>query len=152
MLGRLKGLLRNTLGDTVQVEADLEHDVRLASAVLLVEAVRADHDSHEHETQLVERLVQERFDLAAEESAALVKRAEEQADHAVALQTFTRLLVDALDEDERAAIVGMIWKVIYADGQVDRWEEHLVRRVAELLYVPHAKFIQQKLKAQASSG
>lgn len=148
MLGRLKGLLRNALGDTVQVEADLEHDVRLASAVLLIEAVRADHEAHDQETQLVERLVQERFGLPPHESATLVKRAEEQADHAVALQKFTRLLVGALDEDERASIVGMLWKVIYADGRVDRWEEHLVRRIADLLYVPHARFIQQKLMAQ----
>lgn len=148
MLGRLKGLLRNTLGDTVEIEADLEHDVRLASAVLLVEAVRADHESHEQETQLVERLVEERFGLERSESAALVRRAEEHADHAVALQKFTRQLVDALDEDERASIIGMLWRVIYADGKVDRWEEHMVRRVADLLYVPHAKFIQQKLLAQ----
>ena len=148
MLGRLKGLLRNALGDTVEIEEDLEHEVRLASAVLLVEAVRADHESHAQETLLVERLVREQFDLSTEESAALVRRAEEQADHAVALQTFTRQLVDALSENERAGIIGMLWRVIYADGRIDRWEEHTVRRISELLYVPHAKFIQQKIAAQ----
>jgi uncharacterized tellurite resistance protein B-like protein len=47
--------------------------------------------------------------------------------------------------DERARIVGMLWKVSSADGHIDAHEEHLVRKVADLLYVPHARFIQAKL-------
>ncbi len=148
MLGRLKSILRNTLGDTVQVEADLVHDVRIACAVLLIDAARADHDEDGAEMQVVERLLRERFDLSDEESAALVQHARTRLDHSVALQGFTRQLTDALDETERGALVGMLWDVVYADGKVNAWEEHLVRRIAELLYVPHGEFIRHKLEAQ----
>lgn len=147
MLDKLKNLLRNTLGDTVAVEAGLEHDVQLACAVLLVEAARADHSEHDAEMQVIKRLLRERFDLSADETAALLQRASEQADHAVALQGFTRQLIDLLDESERGELVGMLWNVVYADGRVDSWEEHLVRRVADLLYVPHSEFIRRKLLA-----
>ncbi|HEX6929895.1 MAG TPA: TerB family tellurite resistance protein [Gammaproteobacteria bacterium] len=148
MLGRLKAILKNTLGDTVEVEADLEHDVRLACAVLLIDAARSDHDAHDDEMQVVERLLRERFELAPDETAALVKHAGEELDHSVALQGFTRQLMDTLDEAERGSLVGMLWEVVYADGKVHAWEEHLVRRIADLLYVPHAEFIRHKLKAQ----
>lgn len=148
MLGRLKSILKNTLGDTVKVEADLEHDVRLACAVLLIDAARADHDAHDDEMQVVERLLRERFELAPEETAALVKHAGEKLDYSVALQGFTRQLMDMLDESERGGIVGMLWDVVYADGKVDPWEEHLVRRISDLLYVPHSQFIRHKLAAQ----
>ena len=148
MLGKLKSLLRNTLGDTVPVEEDLEHDVRLACAVLLVDAARADHDEHDEEMRVVESLLRERFDLPAEESAALIHHAGEKLDHSVALQGFTRQLMNMLDETERGRIVGMLWDVVYADGRVDPWEEHLVRRIADLLYVTHGEFIRHKLEAE----
>lgn len=148
MLGRLKSILRNTLGDTVQVEEDLERNVRLACAVLLLDAARADHDEQDAELDVVERLLRERFELDAEEAGALLRHAREQLDHSVALQGFTRQLTDALDEGERGALVGMLWDVIHADGKVDPWEEHLVRRIAELLYVTHSEFIRHKLAAE----
>jgi len=147
MLGRLKSLLRNTLGDTVQVEADLEHDVRLACAVLLVDAARADHDEQGEEMRVIESLLRERFELSAEETETLVRHAGEKLDHSVALQGFTRQLTDALDEAERGQLIGMLWDVVYADGKVDSWEEHLVRRIADLLYVRHSEFIRYKLEA-----
>lgn len=152
MLGRLKAILRNTLGDTVEVEADLERNVRLASAVLLIDAARADHHAHDVEMQVVQRLLRDRFELAPEETAALVQHASAELDHAVALQGFTRQLVDALDEAERGALVGMLWDVVHADGEVHAWEEHLVRRIADLLYVPHGEFIRRKLEAQTKKN
>lgn len=148
MLGKLKGLLRNTLGDTSEIEESLEHDVQIACAVLLIEAARADHAQEDEEMRVVERLLRAHFDLTPDETRMLLQRAAEEVDHAVALQSFTRQLVDALDERERGDLVGMLWDVVYADGRVDSWEEHLVRGVAELLYVRHSEFIRHKLAAE----
>lgn len=151
MLGKLKALLRNTLGDTVETEATLEHDVRLACAVLMIEAARADHDEQDEEIRAVELLLRERFDLAPDEAETLIRHAREQLDHSVALQGFTRQLMDMLDETERGRLVGMLWDVVYADGKVEPWEEHLVRRIADLLYVTHSEFIRYKLEAEKKS-
>lgn len=148
MLGKLKGLLRNTLGDTVATEKSLEHDVQLACAVLLIDAASADDEEHSDETRVVEKLLRARFELTSAETDALMARAREKLDRSVALQGFTRQLMDALDEAERGQLVGMLWEVVYADGKLDVWEEHLVRRIADLLYVSHTEFIRYKLEAE----
>lgn len=147
MLGKLKALLNTTLGEGVTNDVDEAHGIRLACAVLLLDAARADHAEQDDEIRVVERLLRERFELGADEVEALIERARQSLDHSVALQGFTRQLTDALDEAERGRLVGMIWEVIYADGRVDPWEEHLVRRIADLLYVTHQEFIRQKLLA-----
>lgn len=148
MLGKLKGLLQNALGDTREIEHDLEHEVSLACGVLLIEAARADHAQEDEEMRVVERLLRERFELSREETALLLQRASEELDHAVALQNFTRQLTDALTEQERGELIGMLWDVVHADGKVHQWEEHLVRHVADLLYVRHSEFIRYRLEAE----
>jgi uncharacterized tellurite resistance protein B-like protein len=42
-----------------------------------------------------------------------------------------------------------MWTVAYADGDLDKYEEHLIRQVAELTYVPHSDYIQCKLNVQS---
>jgi len=41
-----------------------------------------------------------------------------------------------------------MWAVAYANGNLDKYEEHLIRRVAELTYVAHEDYIRAKLDAQ----
>jgi uncharacterized tellurite resistance protein B-like protein len=74
------------------------------------------------------------------------------ADAAVSLHEFTRLLNDALAPTDKQRVIGLLWRVAFADGTLDRYEDHLVRKVADLLYVPHAEFIRAKLAVQAELG
>ena len=69
-------------------------------------------------------------------------------DHAVSLVDFSRVLVDQLDTDERGKVVDMLWEVALADGSIDRYEDFYIRKVADLLYVSHDRFIQGKLRAK----
>ncbi len=57
-------------------------------------------------------------------------------DTAVSLHDFTRALHDALSEPEKIEVVRMLWQVAHADGELDRYEDYLVRKIADLLYVP----------------
>ena len=124
-----------------------EHTLRLAAAVLMVEVMRADHElAPEEEVKLVE-LIRRRYALDAEETGELVRLAHGEARNAVSLHGFTRRLTDSLGMSERTHIVELLWELAFADGRVDRYEEHLVRQIAEWLYVPHTAFIQAKHRA-----
>jgi uncharacterized tellurite resistance protein B-like protein len=124
---------------------DGEHGLRLAVALLLLDVARADTEITAQERQVARQLLERFFPLSSEQARALVDAAQHEAEHATSLYPFTSLIKRECDLDERTRIVGMLWKVSSADGRIDAHEEHLVRKVADLLYVPHARFIQAKL-------
>ena len=129
-----------------------EHVLQLAAAVLMVEVMRADHELSPQEEEKLVELVQRRYVLDADETGDLIRLARGEADRAVSLNRFTRQLTDNLDVDERAHIVELLWELAFADGRIDRYEEHLVRQIAEWLYVPHAAFIRAKHRAAERLG
>jgi uncharacterized tellurite resistance protein B-like protein len=112
-----------------------EDAVRRATAVLLVEAIRADHDATPDERDALVDLLQRRFGLDAGDARTLVAEAEHAADKSVSLYDFTRVLNDALDAGEKLGVVELLWRASLADGHLDKYEDYLVGKVAELLYV-----------------
>ena len=130
-------------------EVNLEEsftDRQLATATLLVEIARADFEIHPREQDAIRRLLRGACGLDPARAAELVARAEREAEEVVSLYEFTRRLNLELSREEKTEIVEMLWRVAFADGQIDKYEEHLVRKVADLLYVPHRNFIRAKLK------
>ena len=71
----------------------------------------------------------------------LIQEAEREADHAVSLQEFTRALHEQLSIGEKHSVIEMLWRVALADSKLDKHEDSLIRKVAELLYVPHNDLI-----------
>lgn len=129
-------------------EADAhQRRVRLATAALLIEVTRADAVVDEIEQRRVQELLQARTGLEGEALAQLVAEADAAVDHAVSLVDFSRVLVEALSVEERGEVIDLLWEVAYADGRVDRYEDYYVRKLADLLYVSHARFVQGKLRA-----
>jgi uncharacterized tellurite resistance protein B-like protein len=84
--------------------------------------------------------------------AALMADASLAVDHATSLYEFTRLVNDHYSYDEKYALVGAMWQVAYADKSLNKYEEHLIRRVAELIYLTHDDFIRGKLAARTTAG
>ena len=110
--------------------------------------MRADYDVRPEERDAVLRALAAAFgDLSPEETRDLLARAEERADDATSLYEFTRHVNRRLDHDQKAHVVELLWRVAYADGDLDKYEEHLVRRIADLIHVPHSVFIRMKHKA-----
>jgi uncharacterized tellurite resistance protein B-like protein len=125
-------------------EAEREEMLRLATAVLMVDVARADHVFDETELDSVLKLMQENFDLAPRRAAELVEEAEAVAEDLVSVQHFTRRLHENLDEEEKARIVELLWQVAYADGRLDRYENSLVLKISDLLYVNRARVMRLK--------
>ncbi len=130
-------------------ETDIEHALRVATAVLLIEVMRADFKVEPAERERLRELLHTHFDLSVEELDALLEEAEADADRLVSTQHITRLLNQHYDHAMKLRIVEMMWQVVFADGAKDHYEEHLLRQVAELLYISHAEFIQARHKAEA---
>jgi uncharacterized tellurite resistance protein B-like protein len=153
MLDGLRKLLSSTVDTVAGTATTPRDDVELATAALLIEMARADFTEEPVEFELIARLLEERFAMSGEEITALVEKAKARADHAVSLQEFTRLLHEHLDAREKIGVVEMLWRLSLADGRIDKHEEHLVRKVAGLLYVPDRDMIASKLKVvEALSG
>ena len=131
---------------------DQERGYQLATAALLIEMTRADHDVKSVERDAVTLAVQRAFGLDAEQTEELVALGEQEADAAISLYEFTRLINRHFDPKQKEHIVELLWQVALADGEIDKYEDHLVRKVADLIYVPHLSFIRAKHKAMGEAG
>jgi uncharacterized tellurite resistance protein B-like protein len=149
MLKQLRDIFSKTLINSEQDDpAARDHALRLATAVLLIEVVRADYEEDDKETEAVIRQLQLHFELSEEETLILVKEAEERVDHSVSLQEFTRLLHENLSVAEKHSIIEMLWLIAVADDHLDKHEDYVVRKVAELLYVTHGDLIRIRNKVK----
>lgn len=145
-----KILLKFLTFESVESEPiNLEHALRVATAVLLVEVTRADFIVQPAEKARLRQLLERQFSLSAAELDALMDEAEADADRLVSTQHITRLLNEHYDHAMKLQVVEMMWQLVYADGNKDHYEEHLIRQVADLLYISHSEFIQARHKAES---
>jgi uncharacterized tellurite resistance protein B-like protein len=134
---------------SLNIEPDMQagpdqHGLQLATAALMFEMLRADDNEHPDERRTLEQALQTCFALSESETSQLAQLAEREAAESVSLYQFTGLINAHFSPDEKIRVVEMLWQVAYADARLDRYEEALVRKIAELIHVPHREFIQAK--------
>ncbi len=122
------------------------HRLQLATAALLIEMTRADFEVKAEEQKKILALVTSHFKLSDDESCELVELAEEHADKAVTLHEFTSLLNEHYSYDQKVHVIELLWEIAWADGEIEKYEDYLVRKVTDLLYVKHRDFISAKLR------
>ena len=86
--------------------------------------------------------------MSEEELGELVKLAESEANQATSLYEFTRLINDEYDYKEKVELIENMWKIAFSDEQLDKYEEHLIRKISDLIYVSHSDFIKTKLNVR----
>lgn len=126
--------------------------IRLATAVLMVEVARADHDYDESEFDLLLQLIQSHFHLSPDEASELANHANETAEEVVSLHDFTQLLHNNLTENEKTRIVALLWKVAYADGSLHAFEDSLVLKISDLLFVSRPRVMRLKHDAEQAAS
>jgi len=126
--------------------------VEVAAAALMTEMVRMDGQIQDSEREAVLRAVRTRFGLAAEEAETLVRHAEEEARNATDYYQFTSLINKHFSNQQKVRLVECLWQVAYADADLSVYEDHLVRKIANLLYLSHREFIAAKLRARDAAG
>ena len=129
---------------------NIEHELQLACAALMLEMIRADDVVLEEELTSLLQLLRNKFDITAEETVEIIELARDKMHNATDYYQFTSLLNEHYSQDQKKFLVKNLWDLAFADNVIDKYEEHLVRNLAELLHVPHAAFMQMKHLAQDS--
>lgn len=124
----------------------------LAMAVLLAETARADFSDQAAERDVMRKLLVSALALPAAEVDALVERAFDRAQAAISLHEFLATLNGELDAAAKTQLLEWLWRIAYADGQLDPMEEARIRQIADWLFVPHSDYIRTKLKVVDDSG
>lgn len=128
-----------------------EHTLQLATAVLLVEVMRADPSLDESERDTVLLALRTTFVLTDDELQHLLALAHETARTAYDYQRFTSLLNERFTQPQKIRVVEAMWQVAYADDRIHAHEHHVISKVAGLLHVTHGEYIGAKLRAQESA-
>ena len=146
MFEHLRGLLREARQPAATSAAD---EQRLAAAVLLLEVARADYEQQPAERATLRAGLAREFQVPEAALDALLDEAELRAKQSVSLFEFVQTLNRTMAVDDKRGLLQLLWQVAHSDGRVDPHEEHLLRRIADLLHLSHADFIRGKL---ATSG
>lgn len=149
MLSTLKDLFDTfTAAPAGESDAGQDHALQLATAVLLVEVMRADPAIKAAERRAVIDTLRARFALGDDELARLVELAGQTAKHAYDYHRFTSSLNDHFTHPQKIHIIENMWQVAYADAHLDAHENHLISKIASLLYVTHGEYIAAKMRAK----
>lgn len=151
MLNRIRDYFRDHLqSPDLRPGRDPENALRLAAAALLLEMSRMDPESEDEEREAVTAAVREHLRLSPGEAEELIACAEEERAQATDYFQFTSLINRSYTSRQKAHLVELLWRVAFADARLHMYEEHLVRRIADLLYVPHSVFIAAKHRAASA--
>ena len=126
------------------------HTLELATAALLIEVVRCDAGITDEERLSVQKAVREKFGLAPEEAQTLIRLAEDEVAQANDLFQFTSLINRDFTQEQKQRVIELMWRAALADAQISAHENHVLRRVAELLHVTHGDYIAAKTRAQSA--
>jgi uncharacterized tellurite resistance protein B-like protein len=151
MLRKLTALFDSAFAHDDAAPQEREHALRVATALLLIEVARADYADDLTEDATMLASLKQFFALDDAAAALLLEEARSAADQAVELQQFTRRLHEQLSVAEKQRVVEMLWQVALADRRLDKHEDHLVRRIAELLYVPHSDVIRIRNRVRGTT-
>lgn len=151
MISAIKGFF-NQLIDAEKGNATDGKALQIATAALLVEMMRTDKHIAAEEMALIEKTLREQFQLDSGELDNLLKLAETEARQAVGYYPFTSLINKQCNLKQKIRIVENMWHVAMSDGHISAHENHLMRKIADLLYVGHADYIAAKQRARLAAG
>jgi len=133
-------------------DANHEQSLQLATAALFVEMIQQDGKVVAEEKRAVKTSLKQCFNLSELNTDELFNLAEAELNQSTDYYQFTQLINKYFDQPSKLKIVENLWRIAYSDNHLDELEEHMVRKIAELIHVPHRHFIQTKLKAQKQLG
>ncbi len=131
-----------------------EHALRLATAALLIEITRADFHVEDSERLAVDEAIIRMFELSEAEARELARLAELEVKESASLFEFTTLVDRHFTLEQKIQVVEMLWRVVFADGAKDKYEEYMVRKIADLIHVSHRDFIKarHRVERELASG
>ena|SRR5688572_11440048 len=148
MLKALKRAFENPQREPHTLPAHERRHLEIAVAVLVHEARRADYDEGDHESGVAQRALEEIFGLDAAAAAALLAEGREKAQHLTSFYAPLTVIKREFDMPERIRLIEHLWRITFADGQLNLYEDHYVRKIAHLLYVPNTESMMARNRAR----
>lgn len=147
MINRITGFFNALLlADDTQTKNEIS--IEMACAVLLCEVMRADNVFTENEHDKLSDILTKQFHLTEQEMNTTLEQAFQLSENASDFYHFTSKLNQHYTLEDRIKIVTLLWQVAYADGELASIEEHIIRKIADLLHLRHSEFIATKIAAE----
>ncbi len=127
-----------------------QDDLQVAAAALLIEVMAADYHEEPSEREAIGCSLARLFGLSAQDGTRLVARAQEELRCATDDYEFVSSINRGFSAEQKEELMEALWRVAYADGNIDMYERHYLSKLAELLYIPQSVFIAAKLRACAA--
>jgi uncharacterized tellurite resistance protein B-like protein len=147
VLHKLNIFLSSIIVAPANVDSHPERTLQLATAVLLIEVMKSDADCADIEQATILKILKKRFHLSDAEVAQLSERGLRTAKAANDLYQFTSLINHELERSEKVRIIEYMWQVAYADKHISAHENHLMRKLADLLHISHGDYVAAKMRA-----
>lgn len=153
MLKKIKGYISefgNQSSDSENQEEKEKNIINNACAALLIETALADKVFNTEEIDSMKKTLREVYGIDEKDLDELISESEKKVSESTSLYEYTRLINDLCDYQDKLKLIQNLWVIAFADKHLDKYEEYLIRKISDLLYVSHSDFIQQKLNVKES--
>ena len=146
MIKKIKELISNLSDKDVQEKSQDSSLINNACAALLIEIAYADKDFDESEKMSLKNSLMTTYKIDEIEIDELILDASQSVQESTSLYGYTRIVNDEFSYDEKLNLLKNLWKIAYADGNLDKYEEHLLRKISDLIHISHSDYINIKLE------
>lgn len=144
MLKKISKIFKKKVTETPDEES--LSSISKACSSLLIEVALSDKDFDEEEITSMKEILKTSHGISDETINELVSNAKQTVDESTSLYNYTREVNNNFSYDDKLLLLQSLWDIAYADGNVDKYEEHLIRKISDLIYISHSDFIQVKLE------
>jgi uncharacterized tellurite resistance protein B-like protein len=149
MISTIKQFFEKNIKPSANTSVEVsEHSLQLATSALLIEMMRADAEISEDERETITDIIRSKYGLTEDEISTLIQLAKEEIVKATGYFEFTSLINKGFSYEQKVKVVEHLWEVAFSDASLDKYEEHMVRKIAGLIYVSHKDFIDAKLRVK----
>ena len=150
MIKKIKDLLSNFSNQEEEIEDEKISSLDKACSALLIEVAYADKVFDESEINSLKDSLKETYNIDEEIINELISDAKKTVDESTSLYEYTRVVNDEFDYSDKLELLSRIWKLAFADGNLDKYEDHLIRKISDLIHISHSDFIKIKLENKIS--
>tara|TARA_A100001388_G_C28741420_1_gene487089 strand:+ start:626 stop:1072 length:447 start_codon:yes stop_codon:yes gene_type:complete len=118
---------------------------------LMIEVSIADQFIEESEIESLKKTLSEKFNIEQSEISSLIAKGKETQEESTSLYEFTRIINDDFSFEEKYDLIKSMWQIAFADGNIDKYEEYVIRKVSDLIYISHEDFIKAKMEVKNES-
>ena len=146
MLKSIQNIFKRKENESVVDSKKSEQELTYAS--LLIEVINSDNKFDDRERDKLLEILSSKLDIHKEELDNFTELAQKKSEDSTSLYEFTREINDQYEYEEKVSLITDLWGIAYSDGKLDKYEDYVIRKIADLIYVSHTDFIKSKLKVK----